>query len=50
MSWIKILLIVLAFIGHIIVGYSVPYIKNKIDYEKVKEFYEIIKEKESKDD
>lgn len=46
---IEIILIILAFIAHIIIGYGIPYIKNRDSYEKIKKFHEII-EKESKDE
>jgi uncharacterized membrane protein len=46
---IEIILIILAFIAHIIVVYVIPYFKNRDSYEKLKEFHEII-EKESKDE
>lgn len=49
MIWLKIILIILAFIGHIIIGYTVPRIKNNSSYEKIKEFNKIIK-KENKDE
>lgn len=49
MIWVKIILIILVFVAHIIIGYTIPYIKNRNSYEKIKEFHEII-EKENKDE
>lgn len=49
MTWIEILIIVLAVIAHIVIGYAIPHIKRKNNYLKIKEFHEIIK-KENKDE
>lgn len=49
MIWVKIILIILVFIAHIIIGYEIPHIKNKNSYEKIKEFHKIIR-KENKDE
>lgn len=47
MNWLKIILIILVFIAHIIIGYNIPHIKHRNEYEKLKEFHKImVKENE----